>query len=165
MNHLGIDPGLHGALALLRARPDDASPAYEVTDMPVLDHQVDGHALTDLLYDTPIDTHIWVEYSQAFPRQGLSSTFTTGVGYGIILGVLASLGLRYTTVRPAAWKRHLGLAGKDKEASRARAKQLFPAAPLHRKKDEGRAEALLLAWYGQQQMRSATPLPAPQGAP
>ena len=40
--------------------------------------------------------------------------------------------------------------GKDKDASRLRAIQLFPvvANRLDRKKDDGRAEALLLAEYG-----------------
>ena len=49
----------------------------------------------------------------------------------------------------AIWKRALGL-GKDKEQARLRAMQLFAGADLRRKKDHGRAEALLLAWYGWQ---------------
>ncbi len=73
--------------------------------------------------------------------------FTVGVGFGVWLGVLSTLGLSYTRVRPAIWKRALGL-GKDKEASRLRVQQLFPGADLRRKKDHGRAEALLLAVYG-----------------
>jgi hypothetical protein len=37
--------------------------------------------------------------------------------------------------------------------------QLFPGADLRRRKDHGRAEALLLAWYGWQH---AGPLAQPQ---
>ena len=37
---------------------------------------------------------------------------------------------------------------KDKEAAHLRAQQLFPNADLRRKRDHGRAEALLLAWGG-----------------
>jgi len=66
---------------------------------------------------------------------------------GIWLGVMAALRMPYTPVRPVVWKKAFSL-GKDKEASRLRAQQLFPAADLRRKKDHGRAEALLLAWYG-----------------
>jgi hypothetical protein len=40
--------------------------------------------------------------------------------------------------------------GKDKEQARLRAQQLFPAADLRRKKDHGRAEAILLGRYGWQ---------------
>ena len=44
-------------------------------------------------------------------------------------------------------KRTLAL-GKDKEASRLRAMQLYPGADLRLKKHHGRAESLLLACYG-----------------
>jgi hypothetical protein len=83
------------------------------------------------------------------PGQETRSTFTVGLGFGIWLGVLAALALPYTRVRPAIWKRALGL-GKDKEQARLRAMQLFPQADLRRKRDHGRAEALLLAWWGRQ---------------
>ena len=41
--------------------------------------------------------------------------------------------LPYTSVRPSVWKRSLAL-GKDKEASRLRAMQLYPGADLRRKR-------------------------------
>ena len=48
-----------------------------------------------------------------------------------------------TIVEPAQWKRAHQLGGSDKEASRQRALQLFPAAHalFARRKDHGRAEA------------------------
>jgi crossover junction endodeoxyribonuclease RuvC len=81
------------------------------------------------------------------PGQGTRSMFTVGLGYGLWLGVLGALRIPYTAVRPAVWKRSIG-PSKDKEASRLRAQQLYPGADLRRKKDHGRAEALLLASYG-----------------
>jgi len=95
--------------------------------------------------------HVILEESQAMPGQGTRSMLTVGVGFGLWLGILAALTLPYTRVRPALWKRTLGL-GKDKEHARLRAMQLFPGADLRRKKDHGRAEALLLAWYGLRQV-------------
>jgi hypothetical protein len=62
-------------------------------------------------------------------------------------GLLATLGLAYTRVRPGVWKKALGLT-RDKEQTRLRAMQLYPGADLRRKKDHGRAEALLLARWG-----------------
>ena len=53
----------------------------------------------------------------------------------------------------AIWKCALGL-GKDKEQARLRAMQLFAGADLRRQKDHGRAEALLLAWYGWQTVQT-----------
>ena len=81
------------------------------------------------------------------PGQGTRSMFTIGYGYGLWIGVLATLQIPYTNVRPGIWKRALTL-GKDKEASRLRAMQLYPGADLRLKKHHGRAEALLLAAYG-----------------
>ena len=78
------------------------------------------------------------------PGQGTRSMFTVGLGYGLWLGILASLRIPYTPVRPAIWKRSMGLS-KDKEGARLRAMQLYPGADLRRKRDHGRAEALLLA--------------------
>jgi crossover junction endodeoxyribonuclease RuvC len=98
--------------------------------------------------------HVVLEESQAMPGQGVRSMFTIGVGFGLWLGILATLQLPYTRIRPAVWKRALGLLGAQKgpgkEAARLRAQQLFPSADLRRKRDHGRAEALLLAWYALQ---------------
>jgi len=93
--------------------------------------------------------HVVLEESQAMPGQGTRSMFTVGVGFGVLLGVLSALQLPHSRVRPAIWKRTLGL-GKDKERARLRAMQLFPSADLRLKRHHGRAESLLLAWYGQQ---------------
>jgi hypothetical protein len=67
------------------------------------------------------------------------------------LGLLAALQMPYTAVRPAVWKRALGL-GKDKEACRLGAMLLFPSADLRLKKHHGRAEALLLEFYSQRHL-------------
>jgi crossover junction endodeoxyribonuclease RuvC len=49
-------------------------------------------------------------------------------------------------VEPASWKKKLRLPGKNKEASRQRALNLFPRAHelLAKKKHHGRAEAALI---------------------
>ena len=75
---------------------------------------------------------------------------TIGFGYGLWIGILATLEIPYTTVRPAQWKKAFSL-GKDKEASRLRAMQLYPGADPRLKKHHDRAEALLLASYGLRQ--------------
>lgn len=93
-----------------------------------------------------------VEAAQPMPRQGVSSSYRYGTAYGILLGVLGALGIPYTTVAPARWKRAVGL-GPHKDAARTRALQRWPAAAaqLTRQRDHGRAEALLLAAYGLEQ--------------
>ncbi len=149
---IAIDPGLSGALAVLT--PDGALVALCDTPMLTLKvargirHAYDVPGLCALLTPyTGMPAHVLIEESQPMPGQGVRSMFTTGYGYGLWVGILAALQMPYTPIRPAVWKKAFSL-GKDKEASRHRAMQLFPSADLRRKKDHGRAEALLLAWYG-----------------
>ena len=158
MYTIGIDPGLYGSVAVL----DTTGAVLALCDTPTVlirvqrgtRHVYDAPGLVALLQPyASLHSHVVIEASQAMPGQGTRSTFTTGYGMGLWVGILASLALPYTAVRPQVWKRTLHLS-RDKEASRLRAQQLFPGAELRRKKDHGRAEALLLAYYGCQQRRA-----------
>ena len=150
--YIGIDPGLTGALAVL----DHVGTLVALYDTPTLilstsrgrrtEYDLPGMATMLWTYTAP-RAHVLIEASQAMPGQGVASTWTTGYGYGAWVGLLAALQIAYTIIRPASWKRALGL-GKDKEAARLRAMQLYPKADLRHKRDHGRAEALLLVWYG-----------------
>ena len=73
-------------------------------------------------------------------------------GVGAIKGVLATLEIPFTPVSPSKWKKHFNL-GKDKNESRAAATRLFPtlAFEFARKRDDGRAEAILIATWGAKQ--------------
>src|SRR2546426_2414166 len=149
MRCLGVNPGLAGALAVLA--PDGTLQAlYDVTTLTLSTsretcQEYDVPGLVKLLAPySGAQCHVIIEEAQAMPGQGTRSMFMVGVGMGVWLGILGSLGLAYTRIRPGVWKRSLGLSG-DKEQARLRAMQLFPAADLRRKKDHGRAEALLLA--------------------
>lgn len=155
MYMIGVDPGLTGAVAVL----DTTGVVQALSDTPTLAlkvprgtrHAYDVPGLVELLRPyAGLHSHVLLEEAQPMPGQGTRSMFTIGLGYGLWLGILASLHLPYTTVRPHVWKRALHL-GKDKEASRLRAMQLYPGADLRRKKDHGRSEALLLAHYGRVQ--------------
>jgi len=152
---VGIDPGLTGAVAVLK--PDGS---VEMYDTPTLSVRTSRGVRQ--VYDVPgmcgvlrgyagagLQVHVVIEEAQAMPGQGTRSMFSCGLGMGVWLGILGTLALPYTSVRPGTWKKAVGLGGKDKEAARLRAQQLFPGADLRRKKDHGRAEALLLAWWGQ----------------
>lgn len=147
---IGIDCGVTGAIAIL-----DGQTAV-VNDMPVATvgktrkrSEVMAGELCRILdvYDAG-DCLAYIEEVSAMPGQGVSSMFGFGVSYGIVRGVLAGLYISTTLVSPQAWKRHHGLIGTDKDAARAVASRLFPGASLARKKDVGRADALLIAAYG-----------------
>jgi len=154
---LAIDPGLTGALALL-----DADGACElVADLPVIRDRslawIDGAQLQSMLLDALRGRRCraLVERVSAMPAQGVASSFAFGLVTGSILSVLQTLQLPLELVTPAAWKRALGLTS-DKRASLDRARLLFPSAELHLAKHDGRAEALLLAYYVQNRRRETT---------
>jgi crossover junction endodeoxyribonuclease RuvC len=151
--YIGIDPGLSGALAVLA--PDGTIKGlYDTPTLTIMrtsrgtkqEYDVPGMVALLVPY-TGLQAHVIVEESQAMPGQGTQSMFTIGLDMGVWLGILGALGLAYTRVRPGVWKKALGLTS-DKEQARLRAMQLYPSADLRRKKDHGRAEALLLAWWG-----------------
>lgn len=154
---IGIDPGQTGCLAVL---VDGAFEAF--FDMPTVPRPAGGNqisgselaaALREIRSRHPGATFLaCLESVSAMPGQGVSSMFRFGEGFGVVQGVLAALGIASVMVHPVRWKKALALTGKDKDVARTVAMQRFPtaAAQLTRKKDVGRADALLIAhWCAQ----------------
>lgn len=148
---VGIDPGLDGAIAFLN---HDAT-ELKVYDMPTLitgttgKRTVDANALVNLFEKHCIIRHIFVELVAARPGQGVVSMFNFGVSCGVVKGVVAATKNPLTMVTPAKWKKLMGVPAA-KDGAIARATQLMPRHTSNwtRKKDDGRAEAALLALYG-----------------
>lgn len=164
---LGIDPGLSGALALYA--PTRRGNELTVTDMPVhvlkvngkVRRRLDGHSLArcDAILSAP--THAILENVHSMPEQGIASAFSFGKVFGAIEQCLIDRNIPYTLVEPALWKRVLGVPA-DKDGARRRASQLMPAFSClwDRAKDDGRAEAALLAYYGSRLYRAPSMIPA-----
>lgn len=150
--YIGIDPGVTGAFAFYW--PDEPQ-ALVAFDLPTVAGEVDLNTLRRKLasYLQPGDTPLAiVERVHAMPKQGVSSTFKFGAAYGGCRGVLAGMDIPVSLVAPSVWKRHHGLPA-DKEAARAFALRLFPnTGHFERKKDHGKAEAVLIALYGAHRM-------------
>jgi hypothetical protein len=89
------------------------------------------------------DWMVALEKVASRPAQGVVSVFKFGMAYGAAIAICERLG-NWSTVTPQAWKKSLGLS-KDKAESLELARNLWPDAPLSRVKDNGRAEALLIA--------------------
>jgi crossover junction endodeoxyribonuclease RuvC len=125
----------------------------EAVDVPVIGtnakERVDAIAIRAWISKHDIQ-HAFIERAQAMPKQGSSSGFKYGRAVGAIEAAIALSGIPVTIVEPSVWKRFHKLPGKEKEASRQRALEIFPAshALLARKLDHGRAEAALVALYG-----------------
>jgi len=87
----------------------------------------------------------YIESVHAMPKQGVSSTFKFGQHYGSLLMGLACLEIPYERVAPGVWQRAMGcLTGGEKNISKAKAQQLFPALKI----THAIADALLIAEYG-----------------
>ncbi|KAH7674109.1 hypothetical protein IHE45_08G050300, partial [Dioscorea alata] len=75
-----------------------------------------------------------------------------GYTYGLWIGVLVASGFSVVPVTSHEWKNHyeLSRSSSSKDDSREVASALFPSLShqLKRKKDHGRAEALLIVAYG-----------------
>ena len=148
MRVIGIDPGASGAIVVLE---DDVP--IEWTLMPTVKvgsaSRVNASALADFINESQVD-HVYVELVGAMPGQGVTSMFNFGHSTGTVMGVLGALGVSHTLVTPQAWKKAAGLIGKDKDAARARAIQLWPTWRELDAKGKGQAyaDAALIGRYG-----------------
>lgn len=154
MRVLGVDPGAFGALAVL----DTDTDLLVVEDMPVVSvkrtskgrqsHNVSEQQIAVLITDLFPDV-AWVERVHAFPKQGVTSSFNFGMTFGMVLGALAGCRVPIHLITPTQWKRAFNL-GADKQAARLLVARMFPsnAKTFARVRDDGRAEAALLAVFG-----------------
>ena len=157
---IGVDPGLHGAIAVYDAA---ASAIVEILDMPVTPVLVSKKER--MVLDVPQLHHeigrlrkqfgpalAVLEEVGAMPKDGAVSAFKFGWVVGVIYGAFSGYRFRIERVRPQIWKKALKVPA-IKAASVARADELFPS---HRNLWRGarggaladRAEAAMLAKYG-----------------
>lgn len=171
----GIDPGNSGALAFLEPRTGE----WDIIPMPVLTvgkpyknppkrdedgkvirrrpavkKMLDVPAIRTILIEKIRQARInglvvFIEKANSMPKQGVTAIAHYMLGYGQIIGLLVGLFIPYTEVTPQAWKKVMMAGmGKEKSQSCIRANQLFPALSL-KKGEDGKADAVLLAAYGQ----------------
>lgn len=146
---VGIDPGAHGAIALL----DNNGRIQNIHDMPTIKvkvgktnrDRISVQGFIDLLRDIDIEMVV-IEQVGGLTGQSASAAFTFGLGCGLIHGAVAALNLPSCFLPPQRWKKAAEL-GPDKGAARLMAQQLWPdhAKQFARAKDDGRAEAALIA--------------------
>jgi crossover junction endodeoxyribonuclease RuvC len=151
---LGIDVGSQGAVALLTPAGD----LLEVVDMPILRDGPKGrpNVSAALLADIVLKMQAamaFIEFVGARPGEGAVGAFAFGRSRGVIEGVCGAAGVPLAFLTPAHWKRLVGIPpGKEgaKDAARSEAIRRWPghAAMFARVKDDGRAEAALIAVAG-----------------
>ena len=154
---IAIDPGLTGAIVLLdgadllvQDMPTESRGKKSVVDLEAL------WAVVDAWNPLRRRMHAVIENVAAMPKQGLASACNFGKTIGACEMALVAAGCDLVRVTPPIWKFGVGLNADPKadtkarkNASRQRAIELFPnyAHLFARVKDDGRAEAALMAWW------------------
>lgn len=157
---VAIDIGLTGAVAAM-----DSRGTYSVADMPVEDipnaglrmvkRRVSAVGLRDMLRTLVPAGEValaLIEDVHAGMGPGAAARSSLDMNRGRIEAVLELQRFEVKAIQPGTWKRFYGLTGKEKGANLATARTLFGRADhlLKRAKDHNRADALLMAHYGQQ---------------
>lgn len=151
----GFDPGVSGALARLT----DGGDLLAVADMPVVEvrgrSRISAPAVAHLLREWQPRLAV-IEQVGTRPGEGAVGAFSFGYGAGLLEGACAMAGIPVVFVQPAVWKRALKVTA-DKGACRLMAQRLWPAhaASFARVRDDGRAEAALIAFHGRAQWQRA----------
>lgn len=160
----GIDPGNTGAICIYNPNHhpsvlnEGKSVVIEMFDMPLLEitrngkkrNQIDLYALARFIDKwSPCISKAYIENPQGMPGMASNSTYRLGLNCGIVQMAIASAFIPMELVAPATWKKQMGLT-KNKDGSRLKASQIAPLASgiWARVKDDGRAEAFLLAYWG-----------------
>lgn len=165
--YIGIDPGLKGGIGLVSA---SALLLLRVSPLPIRvpvltggPTRVDGVALKRIIDEMLAVAMVAgasappvcvLEEVHAAPKQGVVSMFNFGMSYGIVIGVLESAKIPIVTARPSVWKSAMGLSS-IKSDSLALAAKLWPAhaTTFSLKKNDGLAEAALLAEFGRRRLK------------
>lgn len=156
MTHiLGIDPGLSGGYALI----DETAKLIACGNFPThtvnKKERLSGAALAAILGVVSSNTIAYVEAVSSRPRQ--AGQFQFGINTGMIHGILYAHNIPFTLISPASWKATFGIKRTEEETKRDKknearqlAQSLYPAHAdkFKRAKDDGVAEALLIALHG-----------------
>ena len=169
MKILGVDNGLDGGLVLLT----DGWPEWRIA-MPTLELSGKRSKTTgkigkrriyyeDAIRQNLLDwspQHVFIEVAQPMPDQGVTSMFTTGLGFGLMRGICVGLGLSYTLVHPRTWQAMLfrGLPKPvTKDCAKVVAGRLWPgldwrATTRCKVPHSGVCDAACIAYYGHRMM-------------
>ena len=140
---VGIDPGNGGGIAVLI---DDADETEVITRKFPEDVRDVGIFLRTATSNTSY--RVAIEKVHSMPKQGVKSTFTFGMNYGIWIGSLRTLDIDFIKVQAKQWQEHYEIPSNmtyydRKKELKSRAIDLFP----NQRVTMYTADALLIANY------------------
>lgn len=156
MIYIGIDPGVHGGIAYLHENELDVRP------MPIIgDKEYNIQEMKNILKEFNLggyEIFALIENQHPMPGEGLPRTFKTGMGFGILQGLLSGLEIPYAIISAKAWQREVfkGLPFKQDTkvssgiiATRTFPKTRFYATERSRTVADGMTDAACIALYNQ----------------
>ena len=159
---IGVDPGQHGGFAVLGPYGLDVwdlKHAYgKTTGFNSLDPLKFSEMIDSAIFNGCNNVKVYIEDSLILPRDGAKTSRSVYESRGVMFTVFTLRGLDVNFVPPVVWKRRFGLLKKDKKASVELVIKLLPDYTDFFQKQyrgrtvllDGRAEATLLALFGQQ---------------
>jgi len=167
MIYIGIDPGLHGAIATIR-ESESESGAIDSSTIPTImtgKKRVLNHAMlssmfallqsTNQIFDGIVECYAVLERQHAMPKQGVVSTLSIGYGFGALKQCLVDFTIPHEVVHANVWQKEFSISAR-KGNTKAQALQicqdLFPdvnllATEKSKKPHDGIVDALLIAEY------------------
>lgn len=145
---IGIDPGKHGSFCLLT---QDRGIIFH--DWPKNNDLASYYKNLSNLFNRFDVLMCVLERVHAMPKQGVSSTFSFGMNFGIWQGWLLTWSVPHMLVPPQTWMK--GLFSKadgqtTKQKVHSVAKRMFPDAELTGPMGgilDGRSDSLMMAYY------------------
>ena len=119
--YMGIDPGQSGGIAVISETGEPWAEKMPETERDTWD-------IFTMWTNQDTSIHALIERVHAMPRQGVSSTFKFGQGYGFLRACLIGARIPFEEITAAQWQGKLHCrTGGNKNVSKQRAQQLFPA--------------------------------------
>lgn len=153
--YCGIDIGLQGGIVVI----DDNSRLLFKEVMPTISNEYNISEIRLILGRIRVlddKVIVGIESPIAFPGQASQATLKSGIGFGLIHGLVSSLDFPYVIIAPNRWTKviHAGLPKemKAKDKSRLALQRMYPTLDLRasdrsKKIHEGLMDALLIATY------------------
>jgi len=151
--YLGFDPGKKGYMCLYNA----SYSGYK--HYPLFDGNRLNREMLEVLekLSKTYTMMAVVEQVHSMPHQGVASTFSFGTNYGMLIGMLETLDIPFTTVTPGKWQKFIceavDKASNPKQMHYNAARRLFPNMDFRRSErcktfDDNKVDATLICEYG-----------------
>lgn len=150
----GFDCGLKGYAVAIEGKKILGSfrlPVKQRSANKMVKNKIDGPALRDLLKAFPAPDYVFIEGFNAMPQMSKPVIASLHNSIGVVDGVASSYCSNVVEILPEHWKAVFNLKGRDKTKrdSIGVANAIFPELQIKLVKDADKAEAALIAYYGQ----------------